>query len=149
VYRNRTLWETAAQWHHIDTSFGICIGFAESTLGNNLSTSNNIGNVGNFDDPAVRTALATPLAGVKVIYDTLDNWLLGDYNRIDELSGYGNRDNNLPIYASSEFNRQNNVLKCLSMIHGYYVPEDYPFRTGVRTVTTNSFQAGGELGVKD
>jgi hypothetical protein len=75
--------------------------------------------------------------------------LLGDYNRIDELSGYGNRNNGLPIYASSPFNRQNNVLKCLSTIHGYYIPEDYAYRTGLRTHITNSFQAGGELGVKE
>jgi hypothetical protein len=105
--------------------------------------------VGNFDNPDIRTALSTPLAGIQVIYDTLDNALLGDYNRIDELSGYGNKNNGLPIYASSPFNRQNNVLKCLSTIHGYYVPEDYSFRTGLRTQVTNSFQAGGELGVKE
>jgi hypothetical protein len=34
------------------------------------------------------------------------------------------------IYASSPINRQTNVLKCLSQIKGYYIPEDFPFRTG-------------------
>ncbi len=149
VYRNRDLWEVAWVNHEIDTTFSICIGFAESTLGNHLSTDNNIGNVGNFDDPSIRTKLSHPLAWVQVIYDTLDNYLLGDYNRIDELSGYGNRNNGLPIYASSQFNRQNNVLKCLSMIHGYYVPEDYSFRTWLRTQVTNSFQVWGELGTRE
>ncbi len=34
------------------------------------------------------------------------------------------------IYASSPINWQTNVLKCLSQIKGYYIPEDFPFRIG-------------------
>jgi hypothetical protein len=89
TYQSLALREQAGIDHAIDTSFVICIGFAESTLGNNLTTSNNIGNVGNFDDPSIRTNINNgPLAGIQSIYDTLDNRHLGHYNRIDELSRY-------------------------------------------------------------
>jgi hypothetical protein len=49
IYRSSTFWEEAAEGTHVDVDVGICIGFAESTLGNHLSTANNIGNVGNND----------------------------------------------------------------------------------------------------
>jgi hypothetical protein len=45
------------------------------------------------------------------------------------LSRFGNKDGK--IYASSSINWQTNVTKCLSQIKGFYVPEDYPFRTGL------------------
>jgi len=59
---------------------------------------------------------------------TLNNAYLGSYHTINQLSRYGNKDGK--IYASSPINRQTNVLKCLSQIKGYYIPEDFPFRTG-------------------
>ena len=48
-YNNQKLRETAARETDIDIDLGICIGFAESTLGNYLKTDANIGNVGNND----------------------------------------------------------------------------------------------------
>jgi hypothetical protein len=69
------------------------------------------------------------LAGGRAIGQTLNNQFLGHYHTIDQLSRYGNPDG--AIYASSPINWQTNVLKCLSQIKGYYVPEDFPFRTGV------------------
>ncbi|MEI7562637.1 MAG: hypothetical protein WCJ39_02760 [bacterium] len=58
----------------------------------------------------------------------MNNAYLGDYHTIKQLSRYGNKDGK--IYASSPINWQTNVLKCLSQIKGYYIPEDFPFRTG-------------------
>jgi hypothetical protein len=58
---------------------------------------------------------------------TLNNAFLWAYHTINQLSRYGNKDGK--IYASSPINRQTNVLKCLSQIKGYYIPEDFPFRT--------------------
>ncbi len=129
-YRSIDMWEQAGAGHAIDPSFVICIGFAESTLGNHLTTTNNIGNVGNPDDPSIRTNINSgPLAGIATIYNTLDNRYLGHYNRMDELSRYRREEKKTAIYASSTFNRQNNILKCLTQIKGYHVPEDYSFRT--------------------
>ena len=105
----------------------ICIAFAESTLGKFLTTSNNIGNVGN-DDRGNRIGFNGALMGARAIPLTLNNGYLGEYHTIKQLSRYGNPDGK--IYASSPINWQTNVLKCLSQVKGFYVPEDFPFRIG-------------------
>ena len=43
------MWVDTALSANIDPSFMMCIGLAESTLGNHLKTSYNIGNIGNTD----------------------------------------------------------------------------------------------------
>ncbi|HKL44374.1 MAG TPA: peptidoglycan DD-metalloendopeptidase family protein [Candidatus Absconditabacterales bacterium] len=127
IYRQLAFWEDAIKEKNVDRDVVICIAFAESTLGNYLSTSNNIGNVGN-DDSGNRISFSSALAGARAISDTLNNRYLGKYHTIKQLSRYGNKDGK--IYASSPINWQSNVTKCLSQIKGYYVPEDFPFRTG-------------------
>jgi len=42
IYRELAFWEDAVKDTNIDRDVVICIAFAESTLGNYLSTSNNI-----------------------------------------------------------------------------------------------------------
>lgn len=125
IYRELAFWEDAVKDTNIDRDVAICIWFAESTLGNYLSTSNNIGNVGN-DDSGNRVPFWSALAGARAIAETLNNQYLGHYHTIKQLSRYGNDEGH--IYASSPINWQTNVLKCLSQIKGYYIPEDYPFR---------------------
>lgn len=49
VYKQAEFWQDASEGTNIDVDVGICIAFAESTLGRHLSTDNNIGNVGNND----------------------------------------------------------------------------------------------------
>ncbi len=127
IYRELAFWEDAVKDTNIDRDVVICIAFAESTLGNYLSTSNNIWNVGN-DDSGNRISFSSALAGARAIADTLNNQHLWEYHTIRQLSRYGNKDGK--IYASSPINWQTNVSKCLSQIKGYYVPEDFPFRTG-------------------
>jgi hypothetical protein len=126
IYRSLAFWMDAAAQSNIDLDLGICIWFAESTLGNYLSTNNNIGNVWN-NDRWDRIAFGSALDGARLIYSTLNNQYLWHYNTIIELNWYGNK--NWSIYASSPYNRQNNVVKCLSMVKWYYVPDDFPFRT--------------------
>lgn len=126
VYRDLNFWDTVVEGTNIDRDMVICVGFAESTLGNYLSTSNNIGNVGN-NDRGDRIAYTTPYEGARLIALTLNNGYLGHYHTINQLSRYGNEDGK--IYASSPINWQTNVLKCLSKIKGYTIPEDFPFRT--------------------
>lgn len=126
IYKNVNFWNDAVASTHIDRDMVICVAFAESTLGRYLSTDGNIGNVGN-NDRWDRFAFGSALAGARAIAQTLNNQHLWHYHTINQLSRYGNEDGK--IYASSPINWQTNVLKCLSQIKGYYVPEDFPFRT--------------------
>lgn len=125
-YNDLTLWEKAAEWTNIDPDLWICIGYAETSLGRAFASANNIWNVGN-NDRGDRVDKASPIDGARDIYLTLNNGYLGRYNTIFELSWYGNKEG--AIYASSEYNWQKNVSRCLSTIKWYIVPEDYPFRT--------------------
>lgn len=59
VYRDINFWNAVVEGTNIDRDMVICIAFAESTLGNYLSTSNNIGNVGN-NDRGDRIAYGSP-----------------------------------------------------------------------------------------
>ncbi|MDD3262714.1 MAG: peptidoglycan DD-metalloendopeptidase family protein [Candidatus Absconditabacteria bacterium] len=127
IYKYLQFREDAVKNTNIDRDVVICIAFAESTLGKYLSTANNIGNVGN-DDSGNRVPMQSALGGARSIALTLNNQHLGHYHTINQLSRYGNSDGK--IYASSPINWQTNVLKCLSQIKGFYIPEDYPFRTG-------------------
>lgn len=78
------------------------------------------------NDRGDRIAFATPLQGARLIAKTLNNVHLHQYNTIAELNGMFNREGK--NYATSQFNRQNNVVRCLSMIEGYHVPDNFPFR---------------------
>lgn len=126
-YKSISFREDVVKGTNIDKDVVVCIAFAESTLGRYLSTSNNIGNVGN-NDRWDRVKFNSAYVGGRAIAVTLNNAALGNYHTINQLSRYGNKDGK--IYASSPINRQTNVLKCLSQIKGYYIPEDFPFRTG-------------------
>jgi len=128
IYNTLTFWDNAVVDLHVDRDMVICVAFAESTLWRYLSTPNNIANVGN-NDRWDRFAFGSALWGARAIGQTLNNQYLGHYHTINQLSRYGNADGK--IYASSPINWQTNVTKCLSQIKGYYVPEDFPFRTGV------------------
>lgn len=125
VYKDLNFWESVADWTNIDRDVVICIALAESTLWKYLTTSNNIWNVGN-NDRGDRVAYSTPYAGARLIPLTLNNQYLWWYHTINQLSRYGNEDGK--IYASSPINWQRNVMKCLSKIKWYTVPEDFPFR---------------------
>ena len=127
VYKELDFWNSVVDWTNIDRDVVICIWVAESTLGKYLTTSNNIWNVGN-NDRWDRVAYDTPYAWARLIALTLNNQHLGKYHTINQLSRYWNPD--WKIYASSPINWQTNVMKCLSKIKWYTVPEDFPFRTG-------------------
>lgn len=126
IYRDINFRDTVVQDTNIDRDMVICVAFAESTLGNYLSTSNNIWNVWN-NDRWDRIAYWSPYEWARLIAHTLNNNYLWWYHTINQLSRYWNTDGK--IYASSPINWQTNVLKCLSKIKWYTVPEDFPFRT--------------------
>ena len=127
VYKDLDFWNSVVEWTNIDRDVVICIWVAESTLWRHLTTSNNIWNVWN-NDRWDRVWYESPYEGARLIATTLNNQYLWWYHTINQLSRYGNEE--WKIYASSPINWQTNVMKCLSKIKWYTVPEDFPFRTG-------------------
>lgn len=123
-YRDASLWYDGSKYTGIDPIFGMCIWFAETSY-KHFKTKNNIWNVGN-DDSGNTVEYESPLSGVKALYNVLNNQYLWGYYTINELSRFGNTDGY--IYASSPYNRQKNIMNCMTTIYGYPVPEDYPFR---------------------
>lgn len=123
-YTDPSLWYRAAHGTKVKPILGICIAFAETSF-KHFKSQNNIGNVGN-NDRGQTVTFDTPYDGVRALYQVLNNEYLSQYYTLNQLSRYGNRDGY--IYASSSYNRQKNIMTCLSSIYGYPVPEDFPFR---------------------
>jgi len=126
-YKDLQLWQKAASGTKIDIDLWICIWFAETWLGKHFARNSkwNVGNVWN-NDRWDRRGFKTPLEGARAIYLTLNNKYLKNIYTLDKLSRYWS--SNGPIYASEPYKWQKNVMKCLTMIKWYWVPEDYPFR---------------------
>lgn len=123
-YADAGLWYDAAEGQWVDPLLGICVWFAETWF-KNFKSPNNIGNVGNNDRGDV-VEYVSPLVWARALYSVLNNQYLWWYHTLNELSRFGNSDGF--IYASSPYNRQRNVMRCLSSIYGYAIPEDFPFR---------------------
>lgn len=141
VERQRYLLDTYAVWdfvdwdiwieesvaENIDPTFLMCIGLAETTLGKYLKTPYNIWNVWNTDSGSTYS-FSSAREWVHWMAITFNNRYLSQYSEIDELSRYGNKDESKPIYASSDFNWHNNIIKCMSHVKGHFIPDNYQFR---------------------
>ncbi len=125
AFRDQKMWIEESMSESVDPSFVLCVWFAESTLGQNLTTAGNIGNVGNTDG-GDRRDYDGPRAGVRAIAAVVNNQWLGHYKTIDQLSWWGNIEG--PIYASSPTNWHENIVKCMSALKGKYVGNYSPFR---------------------
>ncbi len=74
-FRNREIWVEESIAESIDPTFVLCVGLAESTLGKHLTTSGNIGNVGNTDSGA-RRDYTDSRSGIRAISSVVNNrWL--------------------------------------------------------------------------
>lgn len=118
-------WVDSALEARIDPSFLMCVGLAETTLGNYLKTPYNIGNVGNTDSGDTVT-FASAKGGIDAMASTFNNKFLWSYTLVSELSRWGNSDGT--IYASSNANWHNNIIRCLSSLKWRFVEDDYIFR---------------------
>jgi hypothetical protein len=122
---DRNVWVEESIAESIDPTFVLCVGLAESTLGKNLTTDGNIGNVWNTDSGA-RRDYDGPRDGIEQsALSSIIRWL-GWYTTIDQLSGWWNPIG--PIYASSQTNWHENIVKCMSAIKGKYVGNKAAFR---------------------
>ena len=79
------MWVNESLSENIDPSFLMCVGLAETTLGNHLKTPYNVGNIGNTDDGST-SQFASPSDGVAWMARTLNNKFLGKYTKVSELS---------------------------------------------------------------
>lgn len=125
AFRDQKMWIEESISESVDPSFVLCVWFAESTLGQNLTTAGNIGNVGNTDG-GDRRDYDGPRAWVRAIAAVVNNRWLWHYQTIDQLSGWGNP--RWPIYASSPTNWHENIVKCMSALKGRYIGNYSPFR---------------------
>jgi len=125
AFRNWDIWVDESVAQGIDPTFVMCIWLAETTLWKYLKTPNNIWNVWNTDSGATIT-FPTPRSGIAAMARAFNNRFLGQYTEIQQLSRYGNKDG--LIYASSEFNWHNNIIKCMSHVKWVYIPDNYNFR---------------------
>ncbi len=125
AFRDQKMWIEESISESVDPSFVLCVWFAESTLGQNLTTAGNIGNVGNTDG-GDRRDYDGPRAWVRAIAAVVNNQWLGHYKTIDQLSGWWNPRG--PIYASSPTNWHENIVKCMSALKGKYIGNYSPFR---------------------
>ncbi|MDQ7008738.1 MAG: peptidoglycan DD-metalloendopeptidase family protein [Candidatus Gracilibacteria bacterium] len=126
-FKNWSLWVEEGINGKIDPTFLMCVGLAETGLGKNLKTPNNVGNVGNTDSGATKY-FTSPNQGIAAMTQTFNNKYLSQYDEIRLLSRYGNLDDKKPIYASSPDNWHNNIISCMSFIKGRYISDSYNFR---------------------
>lgn len=124
-FQNWDMWVDSALENKIDPSFLMCVGLAETTLGNHLKTAYNIGNIGNTDSGSVYV-FDSPTEGLDWMGKTFNNKFLSQYSRVSDLSRWGNT--KWPIYASSNANWHNNIIRCLGAMKGKYVEDNYNFR---------------------
>ena len=124
-FQNWDLWIDTALDARIDPSFIMCVWLAETTLGNYLKTPYNIGNVWNTDSGDT-ASFASSKEGIAWMASTFNNRYLSQYNYVSELSRWGNPDG--VIYASSNANWHNNIIRCISSLKGRFVEDKYNFR---------------------
>jgi murein DD-endopeptidase MepM/ murein hydrolase activator NlpD len=124
-FQNWDIWVDTALEARIDPSFLMCVGLAETTLGNYLKTRYNVWNVGNTDSGDV-VYFSSPTEGIAWMASTFNNRFLSKYTYVSELSRWWN--DNGTIYASSNANWHNNIIKCVSSLKGRFVEDKYNFR---------------------
>ena len=125
TFKNRETWTDTALAANIDPSFMMCIGLSETTLGNYLKTPYNVGNVGNTDNGSTIT-FGSAQEGISAMARTFNNKYLGGYNKLSQLSRWGNSSG--PIYASSSSEWHDNTIRCLTALKGRFVEDDFNFR---------------------
>lgn len=124
-FRDWSLWTDESLAAGIDPSFFMCVWLAETSLGYHLKTAYNIGNIGNTDSGSTYT-FSSPREGIYWMARTFNNKFLGKYTKISQLSRWGNTTG--PIYASSNENWHNNIIRCLSSLKWEFIEDDYVFR---------------------
>jgi hypothetical protein len=130
------LWLELWEKYKIDPYLAISIAKADSSLGNQLKSTNNFGNVWNNDRWDV-VHYATKQDGIEAIFRVLNNKYLWNIYTVWYLSCWGKIklwiencfQNNEKVYATSKENWNNNVINTLRNIYkDSSIDENYNFR---------------------
>lgn len=124
-FKNWDIWVEESVFNWIDPSFVMCIWLVETWLWRNLKTPFNVWNVGNTDSWWTQD-FKNARSWIYWIIKTLNNKFLWNYNDMNKLSRYWNK--NWSIYASSPMNWHKNMTRCLSALKNKYIPDNYNFR---------------------
>jgi len=125
AFQNPEPWREAGRKHGIHSSLLVCIGQADSSLGNNLKSRFNVGNVANNDRGQTK-GYNSPEEGIEAIALTLNNAYLNSKQTLGSLSTGGGGQN--PVYATSNYTWNKNVKGCVSTIEGVQVDANWQFR---------------------
>ena len=126
-----------AKQYGVDADFGVCITWADSRSGKQLTTPNNWGNVHN-NDSGNRVGFATPEEGIEVIFSLIGNGTYQQENHsIGDFSNGGRIKINKPtsgnkgvfVYATSEYNWNKNVIECMNELKDFHVNEYFDIRS--------------------
>jgi len=119
----------------VKMTVALCIAKADSSLGRELKTTNNIGNVAN-NDRWNRVHFSTIELWIEAIFKALTNKYIWKNTKIWELSNWWRKKLWLPkcwnwnyCYATSEDNWNNNILNCIDSLYKIPKDENFLFRT--------------------
>lgn len=123
------------QKYKIHPYAAVAVAFADSSLGKNLTTPFNLGNVGNTDSCPTCQAYTSWEQGIEAIFKTLTNEYLGKANKLCHLSkgGWkfcpeGATINGGKFYASSLDNWDRNSNYAASWLLGQEFNRDFNFK---------------------
>ena len=107
----------------------MAISFADTHLWYATKWTNNLGNVWSFDRGWTYN-YKTVEGGIEAIFYTLNNKYLGNKQTIWDLSYAGSCKIDCDkVYATSNENRENNILNTLSNIYQTQIDQNFLFRT--------------------
>jgi hypothetical protein len=138
------IWNTYESWikywneRQIKPEVAVCIAFADTSLWSQTKTANNIWNVWNTDSWKVKYFNSIDW-GIGAIFQTLNNKYFKGYNTIWILSQWGRTvtqdkwcwEKGEFCYATSQDNRNNNVLNCIQLLYWHEnteINETFNFR---------------------
>jgi hypothetical protein len=127
LYGTEKIWVDFGVQYSIKPEVSVCIAWADTRLGKGMSTSFNYGNVGN-NDRGNRVHFNSKEQGIEKIFQTLNNNYLKNKQTVGSLSIGGG--GTAPVYATSQFNWNSNLLTCLcEMLDDQSINESYEIRT--------------------
>jgi len=127
-WQDYNLWKRLADTHWIKLEVVVAIAFADTHLWYAVKTKNNIGNVNNTDSWKTRTPTSLE-QWIEAIFNTLNNKYLGEKQTVWDLSYAGNCKIRCDkVYATSNENREINILNTLSNIYQVRINADFLFR---------------------
>lgn len=117
--------ETFKKWgsiYNIKPEVGVCIAKSETSLGNDMTTNGNWGNVGNTNSCPTCQKFDSHDEGIRRIFQTLRNSYLGKYTMIGEF--YYETSKQTPFYANG-MHAPYNVMNCLSEIYDEHIDTNF------------------------